>query len=196
MNAGTYPNFGYTDWRLPNRKELFSMKDRTQYDFALPSGHPFTIVRFTFGYWCWSSTTYAYDTGNTGFGAWISSMSYGDGVITAKNNNVEVWPVRGGMITSNSIPTGLTATADFGQIILSWDNIPGAISYNIYWSTSPGVTKETGIQISGINNTSYTHTGLSFLKRYYYVVTAVNSFGESIESSEVSAKPKFGTGEF
>ena len=50
MNAGTYPNLGYTDWRLPNRKGLFSLIDRSQYNPPIQSGHPFTNVQSNF-YW-------------------------------------------------------------------------------------------------------------------------------------------------
>jgi hypothetical protein len=53
MNAGAFPNLGYTDWRLPNRKEYYSLTDFSQCDPALPEGHPFTNVQ---GDYC-SSTT-------------------------------------------------------------------------------------------------------------------------------------------
>ena len=70
INTGTYSNFGYTDWRLPNRKELQSLIDRNRYNPTLPSGHPFTNVQ---GVYYWSSTSYAISSYN----AWIVSMGYG-----------------------------------------------------------------------------------------------------------------------
>lgn len=44
----------YTDWHLPNRKELYSLIDRSQYNPPLPSGHPFANIQM---YHYWSSTT-------------------------------------------------------------------------------------------------------------------------------------------
>jgi hypothetical protein len=87
-----------------------------------------------------------------------------------------------------SAPTNVSATAGDGQVTLSWNTVSGATRYNIYWSTSQGVTKMTGTKISNISR-PYAHTGLTNGTTYYYVVTAENSYGESDESSEVSAKP-------
>jgi hypothetical protein len=50
----------YTDWRLPNVRELKSLLDLGNTEFVLPSDHPFLNVQ-TKPYW--SSTTRAYDTG-------------------------------------------------------------------------------------------------------------------------------------
>ncbi|MCX5884521.1 MAG: DUF1566 domain-containing protein [Proteobacteria bacterium] len=55
LNASHY--LGYTDWRLPNRKELFSLIDRSQYNPALPASHPFTYVQANYDGYYWSSTT-------------------------------------------------------------------------------------------------------------------------------------------
>ena len=44
------------DWRLPNRKELLSLVDYSQWDPAMPQGHPFDIAQSEFIYYL-SSTT-------------------------------------------------------------------------------------------------------------------------------------------
>ena len=90
-----------------------------------------------------------------------------------------------------SAPTGLTASAGNEQVTISWSAVSGATSYNIYWSETSGVTKTNGTQISDVTS-PYTHTGLTNDTPYYYIVTAVNSYGESVESEELSAAPTGG----
>jgi fibronectin type 3 domain-containing protein len=87
-----------------------------------------------------------------------------------------------------SPPAGISATAGNKQVTISWNGVAGATSYNLYWSTVPGVNKGTGTKISGVIS-PYTHTGRTNNTTYYYVVTAVNGYGESSESIEVSARP-------
>lgn len=84
-------------------------------------------------------------------------------------------------------PTGLTAKAGDQQVNLSWNEVPQADKYNIYFSTAPGGPYEQAA--SGVVGSSYTHSELTAGLTYYYVVTAVNSGGESFRSSEVSATP-------
>jgi len=84
-------------------------------------------------------------------------------------------------------PTNVAATAGDEEVTVSWDPVSGATSYNVYWSTSPGVTT-SDTKITGVAN-PYTHTGLTNGTTYYYVVTAKNSYGESSVSSEVDAAP-------
>ncbi|MGA8849027.1 MAG: fibronectin type III domain-containing protein [Dehalococcoidia bacterium] len=90
-------------------------------------------------------------------------------------------------------PTGVTATAGDGRATISWSSVTGATSYNIYWSTTSGVTKTSGTKITGATS-PYSHTGRTNGTRYYYIVTAVNSSGESVESSQVSATPTSASG--
>ena len=40
-----------------------------------------------------------------------------------------------------SAPTGVNATAEDGQVTISWNSVSGATSYNIYWATWSGVSK-------------------------------------------------------
>jgi hypothetical protein len=81
-------------------------------------------------------------------------------------------------------PTGLSATPGTGQVTLNWSAVSTATSYNIYRGTSPG--SETMLLAGVMPNTSFTDQGLSN-GTYYYKITAVNDYGESGKSSEVSA---------
>lgn len=88
-----------------------------------------------------------------------------------------------------SIVPSVTAQGDLSSVRLSWTTVLSARSYNIYWSTSSGVTKDTGTKISGIKGPPFAHTGLTNGVPYYYVVTAENASGESAESPEATATP-------
>ena len=87
-----------------------------------------------------------------------------------------------------SAPTGVQAASGNGQVTISWTNVSGATSYNIYWSMTTGVTTANGNRITGASN-PYTQTGLTPGTRYYYVVTAVNVNGESAVSAQINATP-------
>jgi uncharacterized delta-60 repeat protein len=87
-----------------------------------------------------------------------------------------------------SAPTNVSAAAGNGQVAVSWSAVTGATSYNIYWATTSGVTKSTGTKISNVTS-PYLHSSLSNETTYYYVVTAVNSYGESSESLQANATP-------
>jgi len=71
------------------------------------------------------------------------------------------------------------------KMTVAWDSIPNAASYNIYWRTTPGVTKQNGKKIPGVKS-PYTFTGLKRGVTYYFVVTSVSQAGESQESEELS----------
>jgi hypothetical protein len=91
--------------------------------------------------------------------------------------------------TAISPPSGVTVTPGDAQVTIAWPAVSGANSYNIYWATAPGVTITSGTQIPGASN-PYIQAGLvNFTSTYYYVVTAVNSTGETATSAEVSTTP-------
>jgi hypothetical protein len=78
------------DWRLSNVKELLSLLDFSNYNPALPSGHPFSNVQSSDYYW--SGTTLAYYTNN----AFVVSMYSGGVDSSDRASSHYVWPVRGG----------------------------------------------------------------------------------------------------
>jgi cellulose 1,4-beta-cellobiosidase len=82
------------------------------------------------------------------------------------------------------VPTGLSAAAGGTQVVLSWSASNGATNYNVKFSTTNGGPYTT---IGSTASTTYTNTGLANGTTYYYVVSAVNSFGESSNSAQISA---------
>ncbi len=141
-------------------------------------------------------------TGDNGIYS-IQDLDVGSRTVTAtktgyQDYNGTVTVTKGTTIASNiqltstavpSAPAGLSGTAGNNQIAISWNSVSNASSYNIYWSNTTGVTKINGTKITGATS-PYTHTGLTNGTTYYYVVTAVNSYGESSESSQLSATPQ------
>ena len=127
----------------------------------------------------------------------VPSMNASSCLITLATSNGTISSVNSFEIktipttTLPSEPTGLKATAGNGQVNVSWNSVSGATSYNLYWSTMSGVTKTNGAKISDVAS-PYIHLGLTNNTTYYYVATAVNSYGESIESAQVSATPTSG----
>ena len=101
--------------------------------------------------------------------------------------------------TLPAAPSGLSATAASSSIIdLSWtDNSNGETGYKI--ERKIGATG-TYIQVGtvGANVTSYSNTGLSGSKTYYYHVMAYNVTGDSAQSNEANATtpatPKLASG--
>lgn len=89
------------DWRLPNRRELSGLVDRSHSSPALTAGHPFTGVQSDF---YWTSSTYADETSR----AWVVFLRSGS--IDAYHKTIDryVWPVRGGQWPPAAYPIGDT----------------------------------------------------------------------------------------
>jgi hypothetical protein len=83
-------------------------------------------------------------------------------------------------------PPEIDDSARTREITLTWDRVPGATSYNVYWSASPGVTRRNGNKVSDIKNPGTTIKGLKPGTTYYFVVTTVKGSEESPESEEMS----------
>jgi hypothetical protein len=81
-------HLGFTDWRLPNRRELRSLISYQQRTPALPSGYPFENV---FIGWYWTGTSAAINPSY----AWYVHFEGGRMFYGRKTQSYLVWPVRG-----------------------------------------------------------------------------------------------------
>lgn len=87
--AGASTDGGFTDWRLPNRRELESLLDLGKFNPALPSAHPFTGVQPSY-YWTSSTTASSEDD------AWTIHFYIGFVTHDDKAGSHYVWYVRDG----------------------------------------------------------------------------------------------------
>jgi fibronectin type 3 domain-containing protein len=92
----------------------------------------------------------------------------------------------GGGTTVPAAPTGLQATGDNAQVALTWSASTGATSYHVKRATTNGGPYT---QIASPATASYTDTSVTNGTTYYYVVSALNTAGESANSSQASATP-------
>lgn len=81
--------------------------------------------------------------------------------------------------------SGITAISGNNSLILSWGTVSDASSYNLYYSTSSGITTSNSSSIISVSS-PYTLTGLANGTTYYIIVTAVISSVESAGSAVIS----------
>lgn len=97
-------------------------------------------------------------------------------------NSIRMWISSG--TNPPAAPIGLTATPTLSTIPLTWQSSVGATNYNLKRST---ISSGSYTSIASLTGTSYTDTNAASGTLYYYVVTAVDQFGESTNSSQTSA---------
>jgi fibronectin type 3 domain-containing protein len=101
-------------------------------------------------------------------------------------NSAEVNAMPAAPVTTPAAPTGVQATAGNAQVVLTWNASTGATSYIVKRATVSGGPYT---QIATPTATTYTDTGLTNSTQYFYVIVAVNSAGNSSNSSQVAATP-------
>ena len=104
---------------------------------------------------------------------------------SANSSEVSATPVA--PVTAPATPTGLQATGGDAQVSLSWNASTAAASYNVKRSTTNGGPYSTAV--SSPTATNYTDTTVTNGTTYYYVVSAVNTAGQSGNSAQASATP-------
>jgi titin len=119
--------------------------------------------------------------------------------VTAHNNsllttatfaNVAV-PYVAGPVAIPAVPS-LSASPATGAVSLSWSPVAGATTYDLYRSTTSGEEGPTPY-LTGLVGMAYTDTNVTAQFPYYYTLTAVNSAGQSSQSTETSATPTAAT---
>ncbi len=85
-------------------------------------------------------------------------------------------------------PSALTAAGGDTKVDLSWGTVTGATGYKVMRSTTAG--GPYAHIATGVTATTYTDSTVTNGTTYYYVVTALNTAGESANSNEASATPK------
>jgi fibronectin type 3 domain-containing protein len=142
------------------------------------SGGPYTQIAGT------GSTSFT-DTGVTnGTKYFYVVSSYNSAGQSA--NSAETSATPSGSVTIPATPSGLQATPGNSQISLTWNASNGANSYKLKRATITGGPYTT---IGSSTIISFMDAGLTNGTRYFYVVSALNSAGESANSAEVNATP-------
>jgi len=86
-----------------------------------------------------------------------------------------------------AVPTHLTAAAGDRVVSLSWSASSGATAYNVKRSQTQGGPYAR--IFSGATGTSFGDHSVTNGVTYFYVVSAVNAYGEGANSNEASATP-------
>jgi hypothetical protein len=90
------------------------------------------------------------------------------------------------LIAPPAAPTNLVATSGDANVALSWSASATAANYHIKRSATSG-SGYTSIATNA--SLAFTNTGLANGTLYYFVVSAVNTYGEGTNSAQVSARP-------
>ena len=144
-----------------------------------------------------SPSNYQGSTSTTSTEITITSLtnetSYYFIVVGVNDNGMSDYNIEGSVTPSSnsppSSPTNVSASAGNASVYLSWDATSNTDYYRIYYATFSGVHSsnyESSVDVS--SSTSHTFDGLSNDITYYFVVYAVNSYGDS-SSAEVFAIP-------
>lgn len=109
----------------------------------------------------------------------------GTSIGTAQTFTIQMAPDSMPVSPVPAAPTGLVATAGSSQIHLAWNATPGAMSYHLKRAfTSSGPYAIIAANVTATTN--YTDRSPTVGTTYYYVVSAVNSGGESSNSAPVA----------
>jgi len=162
LHPGTYSCSGYAagydDWRLPNRKELLSLIDRSQWNPALPAGHLFVNVQNN-SYWSnsgllasWATTSGGWSTIGVSGAAWTVSLSSGIADKPNMTSSYAVWPVRSVITAGTATLMVSPQSADFGSVDVRVASAPQEF---VIENSGPGDLAISSIGTAGSNATMF-----------------------------------------
>jgi hypothetical protein len=135
-------------------------------------------------------------SGNIGYGLCETQYSYkhpttipGVTYINALGGGKQVW-FSATIIPEQSVLKAQVIDSSKG-IDLTWNAVPGAVSYSVERSMTPG-GPYTPI-VSDLTETSYADKSVTANTTYYYIVKAKLSDTETVTSTEVTGTPTFET---
>ena len=188
---------GEHSWRLPNIKELSSIVHHTSTNSYYVNGTIFPAIAVFDQYsYFWSSSPAVLSS--TGY-VHVQSLRSTDQQTARYDNTYPYLLVRTNPQIYPNAPYNVEATADDGNVSLTWGNVSTATSYKIYYSTNSGAGTSSDNSVSftadmdedsSDSTSTYTITGLSNGTTYYFVVTAIDAEGdESPASPQANARP-------
>lgn len=86
-------------------------------------------------------------------------------------------------------PMDVTVQAGDGQATVTWQPVPDATSYNVYYAPTPSVSPANATGSHLDVNSPFVVANLTNGETYYFVVTAVVNGVETVPSSEASTVP-------
>ena len=131
--------FGFNNWKIPSKKELFSLVSHMQINPALPKGHPFVNV---FNGYYWTST----EVSRYPSQAWYIHFGGGRVFKGMKQSSYMVWPVREALSDEDPVvgsreelPLPKVRFFDYGQSVidrytgLEWTKDASPVSGSLTW---------------------------------------------------------------
>jgi len=145
------------------------------------------VSNYARGAWEWyAAAPTDWDQALTGGSAYRSTLGkVSIAVLLWRGGSASVSEVRFARVgqTTLTAPQGLTASANVGKVSLDWQDLPGALGYNVYRATEPDFPSPAKMNTNPVLTSDYSDTSVQQNIMYYYKVTAVAGANESPQSN-------------
>ncbi len=146
---------------------------------ATTNGGPYTQVGAP------SATTYSNSSVSNGTTYFYVVSALDSAGESANSNQVSALPAAT-LAAVPPVPAGLGATPGNALVTLTWNASSGATSYHVKRATTNGGPYT---QVGAPSATTYSDSSVTNGTTYFYVISALDSAGESANSTQISAFP-------